>query len=268
MPWALLAALSSAGLNRVRFQGCDLSPRLGTPSAICGYNPTRSSGLCDHEAKLALLATLVPCAQRREWPLPIYFKSFHPMKVLALALVAIIIGQAVALGQTIESPEASASQNPLYFGALPWELADDAEEMIVHSVTDGDTVRLTYPTDDWYYNTRLIGIQAPEMDGPYTEEGCYGPEAKEFLTELLPIGSVVFAQQDVSNEDTNGRRLRHVFLIDEDTGEAFLVSEILVLGGFAEARSYPPDDLYDDVLQEAEELAQDEDDGLWDACSA
>jgi micrococcal nuclease len=190
------------------------------------------------------------------------------LKVLVLALAVFLLGQPTALGQASESPEPTDAGNPLYFGALPWELADDAEKMIVHSVTDGDTMRLTYPNDDWYYNTRLIGIQAPEMDGPYTEEGCYGPEATEFLTELLPVGSVVYAQQDVSDEDTNGRRLRHVFLIDEDTGDAYLVSEILVLGGFAEARAYPPDDLYDDVLQEAEELAQDEDDGLWDACAA
>jgi endonuclease YncB( thermonuclease family) len=78
----------------------------------------------------------------------------------------------------------------------------------------------------------------------------------------------VYAQQDVSDEDRNGRRLRHVFVIDEDTGGAYLVSEVLILGGFAEARSYPPDDLYDDVLAEAEEVAEREDDGLWEACAA
>jgi micrococcal nuclease len=188
--------------------------------------------------------------------------------ILIVGLLVVTLTQQTGLAQTPGTPDSSATENPLYYGALPWELADDAEEMVVHSVTDGDTVRLTYPNDDWYYNTRLIGIQAPEMDGPYTDEGCYGPEAKEFLVELLPAGAVVYAQQDVSDEDTNGRRLRHVFLIDEDTGEAYLVSEILVLGGFAEARAYPPDDLYDDILQEAEEQARNDDDGLWDACAA
>jgi len=157
--------------------------------------------------------------------------------------------------------------NPMYHGALPWELPDDAEEMVVHSVTDGDTVRLTYPNDDWYYNTRIIGIQAPEMDGPWTGEECYGPEAKEFMIELLPVGTRVWSQQDISDEDDNGRRLRHLFLVEEDTGDAYLISEILVLGGFAVARSYPPDDLYDDILAEAQELAETDDEGLWDACS-
>lgn len=160
------------------------------------------------------------------------------------------------------------SDNPLYHGALPWDLPDDAEKMVVHSITDGDTIRLTYPNDTWYFNTRLIGIQAPEMDGPWTDEQCYGPEAKEFLIELLPVGTVVYAQFDQEDEDTNGRRLRHVFIYEEDTGDAYLVSEILVLGGFAQARAYAPNDLYDDVLAEAEDIARDDDDGLWESCPA
>jgi micrococcal nuclease len=179
------------------------------------------------------------------------------------ALVA-LLAIATPLAAAGQTPEA----NPMYQGAIPWELPGDAEKMIVHSVTDGDTVRLTEPNDDWYYNTRIIGISAPEMDGPWTEEGCYGPEAKEFLAELLPVGSEVYQQQDVSDEDRNGRRLRHLFVVEPGTDDAYLVSEILVLGGFAEARSYPPDDLYDDVLAEAEEIAQQHDDGLWDACAA
>ncbi|MDQ3656440.1 MAG: thermonuclease family protein [Chloroflexota bacterium] len=190
------------------------------------------------------------------------------LKSLFLVVAILAIGNPAAIGQTSAPTESAGAENPLLHGALPWELADDAEEMVVHSVTDGDTVRLTYPNDGWYYNTRLVGVQAPEMEGPYTDEQCYGPEAKEFLQELLPAGTVVYAQQDVSDEDRNGRRLRHVFVIDESTGGAYLVSEVLILGGFAEARSYPPDDLYDDVLAEAQETAERADDGLWEACAA
>ncbi|MBA2776376.1 MAG: thermonuclease family protein [Chloroflexia bacterium] len=182
-----------------------------------------------------------------------------------LSLIVFATASVPTVGQT---PKPSDAENPLYHGALPWEPPDDAEEMVVHSVTDGDTIRLTFPDDDWYYNTRLIGINAPEMDGPFTEEGCYGPEATEFLSELLPVRTRVLAQQDISDEDRNGRLLRHVFLIDEESGDAYLVSEILVLGGYAVARSYPPDDLYDDILEEAQKIARDDDGGLWDACAA
>ena len=190
------------------------------------------------------------------------------LKSVFLVAALLTIVPPPALGQTPAPTNAINEANPLLHGALPWELADDTEAMMVLSVTDGDTVHLTYPDDDWYYNTRLIGVQAPEMDGPFTDEQCYGPEAKAFLQELLPAGTVVYAQQDVSDEDRNGRRLRHVFVIDEETGGAYLVSEVLILGGFAEARSYPPDDLFDDVLTEAQEIAERADDGLWDTCAA
>ncbi len=189
------------------------------------------------------------------------------LSLLSLVVLILAATGPTAYGQQHRATE-PAEANPLLHGALPWELADDAEEMEVHSVTDGDTVRLTYPNDDWYYNTRLVGVQAPEMAGPYTDQQCYGPEAKAFLQDLLPVGTVVYAQRDVSDEDRNGRRLRHVFVIDETSGGAYLVAEGLVLGGFAEARSYPPDDLYDDVLAEAQDLAEREDDGLWKACAA
>jgi len=43
---------------------------------------------------------------------------------------------------------------------------------------------------------------------------------------------------------------------------------VLVLGGFAEARSYPPDDLYDDVLDDAEKVARGDRAGLWRSCAA
>lgn len=187
-----------------------------------------------------------------------------PFTVL-VRLVLLFIMLAIPATGAAQATEQS-EDNPLYQGALPWELPDDAEEMVVHSVTDGDTVRLTHPRDDWYYNTRLIGLQAPEMDGPWTDEECYGPEAKEFLQELLPAGTTVYAQVDIEDEDTNGRRLRHLFIYEADTRNAYLVSEILVLGGFAVARSYPPNTLYDDVLAEAQEIAKDQDDGLWDSC--
>jgi len=190
------------------------------------------------------------------------------LKSVFLVAALLTIVPPPALGQTPAPTNATNEANPLLHGALPWELADDTEAMMVLSVTDGDTVHLTYPDDDWYYNTRLIGVQAPEMDGPFTDEQCYGPEAKAFLQELLPAGTVVYAQQDVSDEDRNGRRLRHVFVIDEETGGAYLVAEVLILGGFAEARSYPPDDLFDDVLTEAQEIAERADDGLWDTCAA
>ncbi|MGN6031218.1 MAG: thermonuclease family protein [Thermomicrobiales bacterium] len=152
-------------------------------------------------------------------------------------------------------------------GAEPRELPADAEQMIVHKVVDGDTLQLTYPDDDWYYVTRIIGINAPESVKPNSPVECYGPEASKRLKQLLPVGSVVWVSRDVSDEDQYGRRLRNVWILDGDTGEAFLVSEILVRGGYADARHYRPDDEYDDELAAAEHEAQVDHLGMWGACS-
>ncbi|MBA2574770.1 MAG: thermonuclease family protein [Nocardioidaceae bacterium] len=185
-------------------------------------------------------------------------------------LAVMMLGASPLGGSTHQEPGTPEMENPDFHGALPWEIPEDGEKMVVHRIVDGDTFQLTYPHDDWYYPTRLIGIQAPEMDGPYTREGCYGQESREFLIELLPIGSEVVVQKDITNEDRNGRRLRHVFVVEPGPSgrdDAYLVAEILVLGGFAEARDYPPDDLYDDVLAEAEEIARSDNDGLWGSCA-
>lgn len=190
--------------------------------------------------------------------------------ILALAMLVLLSGAVLSPSSATTRETGTAipeAGDAIFQGALPWELADDAEKMTVHRIVDGDTVQLTYPDDDWYYPTRIIGIQAPELNGPYTSEGCYGPEAKAYIARLIPVGTTVFAQQDRTDEDRNGRRLRHLFIVAPKTDNAYLVSELLVLHGFAEARSYPPDDLYDDVLHAAEEQARDERVGLWRACA-
>ena len=152
-------------------------------------------------------------------------------------------------------------------GAEPRALPADAEEMIVRKVVDGDTLQLTYPDDTWYYITRIIGINAPESVKPNSPVECFGPEASTRLKQLLPAGSVVWVSRDVSDEDQYGRRLRHIWIRDGDTGEAFLVSEILVRGGYADARHYRPDVEFDDELAAAEHEAYVDHIGMWGSCS-
>lgn len=181
-------------------------------------------------------------------------------KSLSFVLAAIFAFASIATSVAAVSTPAAGQFD--YFDTLPWELPDDAVPMRVESVHDGDSIRLTEPDDDWWENYRLIGIQAPEIEG-YRAEECYGPESARFVKELLPEGTIVWIQQDISNTDPNGRFLRHVFIEDEESGEFYLLSELLVRGGYARAQSYPPDDLYDDVLEEAQEYAQDNMSGMW-----
>lgn len=202
---------------------------------------------------------------------------------LGMAILALLVPLAVALSgrgddvlaafrKATPTPTATAGDDGwtdtfTVDGAEPRELPADAERMIVRKVVDGDTVQLTYPDDDWYYVTRIIGINAPESVKPNAPVECFGPEASTRLKQLLPVGSVVWVSRDVSDEDQYGRRLRHVWILDGDTGEAFLVSEIMVRGGYADARHYRPDDDYDDELAAAERDAQDDHLGMWGSCS-
>jgi micrococcal nuclease len=186
--------------------------------------------------------------------------------------ITLILALHVTLSGIATACAAQSTPDPIpddfdYFGAIPWELPDDAEKMVVDSVHDGDSLKLTEPNDDWWEQYRIIGIQAPEIEG-YREEECYGQDAAAFLKALLPKGTEVYIQQDISDTDRNDRFLRHIFIVDDETGDVYLLSEVLVLGGYAKARSYPPDDLYDDVLAEAQVIAEEEDAGLWDACAA
>lgn len=180
-----------------------------------------------------------------------------PLSALLAALMAFSF-----LLTAYASQSTPAAEDFDWFNTQPWELPDDAEPMRVDKVHDGDSINLIEPDDDWYEQYRLIGIQAPELQG-YRDEECYGPESAEFLKDRLPVGTTVYVQQDISNTDPNGRYLRHVFIEDEETGDYYLLSEVMVRGGYARARQYPPDDLYDDVLLEAQDYAQENGDGMW-----
>lgn len=188
-------------------------------------------------------------------------------RTCAVLMTLVVLMASVSLASATDATPPPIGDDFDYFGAIPWELPDDAREMVVDKVHDGDSINLTKPGDTWWEKYRLIGIQAPEIEG-YKREECYGKDATAFLKALLPKGTHVWIQQDISDKDPNDRFLRHVFIKDEQTGEYFLLSEVLVLGGYARARSYPPDDLYDDILAEAQEIAEDNDAGLWAACAA
>ena len=195
------------------------------------------------------------------------------MLITRFSMIALVALLALAgfLPATAVTPTPDDADTFETYGAKPRALPEDVIEMVVDEVVDGDTLRLTYPDDDWYYPVRIIGIDAPEKDGPYTDEECYGNDATAALKKLLPEGSYVYVEQDVSDVDRNDRWLRHVWLPFAEDGvdvedEAYLVSEILTLGGWVDVKTYKPDVKYDKILKDAERKAQKQDAGLWGAC--
>ncbi len=129
----------------------------------------------------------------------------------------------------------------------------------VIEVIDGDTVKIDYFGNDEL--VRLIGINTPEVDGPYTTEECFGNESSKFAKEYL-TNQWVAIERDYSqdNRDSYDRLLRYVFLDGADFG-ALSISK-----GYA--REYTYDNPYakrDDYIV-AQSQAQAKGLGLWGAC--
>lgn len=121
----------------------------------------------------------------------------------------------------------------------------------VTNVVDGDTFKIESGE-----TVRMIGIDTPETVHPSKPIQCYGKEAS-LKTEELIEGKEIRLEKDISEKDKYGRLLRYVYV-----GDIF-VNEYLVKEGYAISSSYPPDIKYQDKFVEAQRLAQEENNGLW-----
>lgn len=129
------------------------------------------------------------------------------------------------------------------------------ERATVTRIVDGDTVEimLLSGVDEV---VRLIGMNTPESGE------CFSEEATVALAALV-ADEVITMTPDVSDRDQYGRLLRYLWL---DRG--VFVNEIMVRGGFAQARDYAPDSMYATDIAAAQDLAQSDAIGIWatDAC--
>jgi endonuclease YncB( thermonuclease family) len=121
----------------------------------------------------------------------------------------------------------------------------------VARVIDGDTIELSDGR-----RVRYIGIDTPETVDPSQSVGCYGKEASD-RNKALVEGKTVSLEKDVSETDRFGRLLRYVYLGD------VMVNELLVVEGYAQASSFPPDVKYQDRFTAAQQQARAASRGLW-----
>jgi endonuclease YncB( thermonuclease family) len=148
----------------------------------------------------------------------------------ALAIVAPVIGATPAMA-------GSSSETPRTY------------EGTVTEVIDGDSIRVSGIGG----SVRLIGVWAAEPGG------CFYGEAKDFAAAQLN-GKHVTLRTDSVNDETDHRLFAYVFL----DGELFNLET--VRQGYARERAYGPDyELRSDFLK-AEDQAEKEDLGRWDAC--
>ncbi|WNS77278.1 thermonuclease family protein [Bacillus sp. DTU_2020_1000418_1_SI_GHA_SEK_038] len=134
------------------------------------------------------------------------------------------------------------------------------ELVTISRVVDGDTVE----TSDGR-KVRLVGVNTPESTTK-TEE--YGKEASNYTTSKLE-GKQVYLQKDVSDTDRYARYLRIVWLdiptndMDENEIRSKMFNADLVLNGYAEPSTYPPDVKYSDYFVKFAREAREQNTGLW-----
>ena len=143
----------------------------------------------------------------------------------------------------------------------PSVTATGLQQATVTHVVDGDTIWAT--VDGREERIRYIGIDAPEL-GDFPEP--FGREARE-ANEQLVGGQAILLERDVSDTDRFGRLLRYVWLPDAHGQPSVMVNVALVRGGFAHARTYPPDVKHQELFRVVEREARETDSGLWGASS-
>lgn len=137
------------------------------------------------------------------------------------------------------------------------ELTDDRVEVTVDRYIDGDTTRFNY--DGASESFRYLIIDAPELNGSNGESQPYAVEAADRTQELLEDADKIEVEFDVGPEtDHYGRYLAYVYADGE------MVNEILVREGLATVEYLnPPNTSHQQLLEEAEEKAKEEKQGVW-----
>jgi micrococcal nuclease len=130
----------------------------------------------------------------------------------------------------------------------------------VRRAIDGDTIELANRK-----RVRLIGINTPEST--YKIE-TYGKEARDYTEEKL-AGRAIWLQRDVSQYDRYGRLLRYVWLevpwdqnMEAET-RIKMFNAHLILYGYAELSTFPPDVAYSSYFRQFAQEARRNKAGLW-----
>ena len=177
---------------------------------------------------------------------------------LVVAMIAVAVGDETLPTTTSVAAQSTSTTAPVNtVPGVTVTLAPPAgsERATVTRIKDGDTVEIEMLSGA-SETVRLIGINTPESGE------CYSEESTVALAVLLS-DQVITMTADVSDRDQYGRLLRYLWL---DRG--VFVNEIMVRGGYAQARDYPPDSLYAADIAVAQESAQADALGIWapDAC--
>jgi micrococcal nuclease len=168
------------------------------------------------------------------------FRRFFMKKSSYLAiLLGILISSIIIFTGCSELQDTAVTVDKPIESSNPQETVS-LEEAKITRVIDGDTVELSDGR-----RLRMIGINTPENTSK-TEP--YGKEASDYTKSML-TGKTVFLEKDVSDVDRYGRLLRIIWLekpsdISDSEIREKMFNAILILGGYAEPYTFPPDVKY------------------------
>jgi micrococcal nuclease len=146
--------------------------------------------------------------------------------------------------------------------ATPTSPAKPPGRATVEHVVDGDTIDVTI--GGRRERVRLIGINTPETVDPRRPVECFGHEASEHTSTLLPAGTEVELVRDVEPRDAYGRLLAYVYR----RPDGLFVNLDLAAQGYADLLTFPPNIAHVDEFRAAVASARRASRGLWSRCQA
>lgn len=134
---------------------------------------------------------------------------------------------------------------------------NNAFEVEFYECVDGDTAKFIYKNEK--ITARFLAIDTPETVHPTKEDEIFGKEASDYTCDNLKKAKIINLEYDQDSEklDKYGRHLVWVFVDDE------LLQKKLISKGYASVAYLYGDYKYTDILEEAEQIAEDNKLGIW-----
>ncbi|MEW8957829.1 MAG: thermonuclease family protein [Moorella sp. (in: firmicutes)] len=135
----------------------------------------------------------------------------------------------------------------------------------VTKVIDGDTFEASI--NGRQEKIRLIGVDTPETVHPTQSEEPYGKEASNYTKSKLE-GKEIWLEKDVQERDNYGRLLAYAWFtppskVEDKEIRDKMFNAILLLEGYAQVATYPPNVKYVDYFTKYQAEAREGNKGLW-----
>jgi micrococcal nuclease len=192
---------------------------------------------------VALPILLQSCIGVRMNTKKIYLSLFFILSITLISCSIFKYDISIIISKQKDQPsirETPTYQLPIYenFACIPSH--EKPEIGLVTQVIDGDSIKAKINGKE--FEIRYIGMNTPEYD---SSERVAAEKATQENKKLVE-GKKIFLFKDTSNTDKFQRLLRYVFT------EEYFVNYELVVRGFAESKSYPPDIACQNLFIEAE----------------